>query len=286
MAAESDALSRAELECLLAIGNGDAALLMIYARLKGRGAVMPGWSEERLRSARMLLRDAGLLAQGDSGAAAGGRPSYPASEMQNPAFTDLARETERILGKPLSSQDLQILYGMYEWRGLPPDVLHLLIHYCRAQTERRCGPGSRPSLRQIDREAGVLAEQSLYTHGQAEDYIRRKEELQEKRAQVFRHLGFDHPLSNTEKKYVNEWIALGFDEETIGLAYDITVTKLRKMSWPYCNKIILNWHEKGWHTAGEVEAGDAKPAARRPSAPPPVRGGIGHTREVLRKIKR
>ena len=287
-----DVLSRAELERLLAIGSGDAALLLIQHRLKGQNSpvAMPGWPDERLLAARILLRDAGLLPAADSAVNAG-RPAYPAAEvasgrLRDPAFAGLARECERLFGKPLSSQDLQILYGMYDWRGLPPDVLHLLIHFCAAQSERRYGSGGRPpGLRAIDKEAAVWAELGLFTHQQAEEYIREKEETQERVTQAFHKLGFSRPPSKTEKEHVTKWLSLGFDMDAIALAYDITVTNTGKMSWPYCGKIIMNWHEKNCHTVSEIEATDKKPSAAKPQAAPAKgRGGVDHAREVLQRI--
>lgn len=291
-------LSPSETERLLAIGSGDAALLLMYARQKGLAwpDAMPGWAGERLQEARTLLRDAGFFTAPvpDTGS---GRPSYPAAEIKSgglsdPAFAHVARETERLLGKPLSSQDLQFLYGMYDWRGLPPGVLLLLIHFCLSEAERRYGPGGRaPSLRQIDREAAIWAGEGLFTEPLAEAYIQQKEQSQEKASRVFRHIGvFPRRPSPTEKKYVAEWLSLGFDIEAIALAYDKTVTATGKMAWAYCHKILTSWHGQGLHSAGEIEARAGKPPSGRPDggqAPPaPRRGGIDHTREVLNRIKR
>ena len=32
--------------------------------------------------------------------------------------------------------------------------------------------------------------------------------------------------------------------------------KCKELKWPYMNKILCSWHQKGLHTLAEVEAGD------------------------------
>lgn len=289
-------LSHAEAERLLAIGDGDAALLLLYARQNNLPwpEHMPGFSPERLHASRALLRDAGLLFS-NAAPVAKERPNYRASEIASCGLTDAAfahvvKETERLLGKPLSSQDLQILYSMYDWRGFSPGVLLLLVHYCIAESERRYGAGVRlPSIRQIDREAAAWEQEGLFSETEAEEYIRKKDDSLRQETKVYQSIGvFPRQPSPTEKKYVALWLSLGFDYEAIALAYDKTVTATGKMAWAYCHKILTSWHEQGLHRVSEIESKGQKPSAKNsPGSPLPSSGqnGLDHTRRVLERIK-
>ena len=55
-------------------------------------------------------------------------------------------------------------------------------------------------------------------------------------------------------------------DAAIERAYDKTILKCKELKWPYMNKILTSWHEKGLHTLREVEDGD-RPAPRRQTAP-------------------
>ena len=65
----------------------------------------------------------------------------------------LVPQTEEKLGKRLKTADLQILAGLYDDLGLPADVIYLLVCHCVTRSEERYGPGRRPTLRQIEKEA-------------------------------------------------------------------------------------------------------------------------------------
>ena len=66
-------------------------------------------------------------------------------------------------------------------------------------------------------------------------------------------------LTAPESRYIKQWLEMGFDEETIGLAYERSCLNTGGLAWPYINKILLRWHEAGLHTADQIRSGDRKP---------------------------
>ena len=67
-------------------------------------------------------------------------------------------------------------------------------------------------------------------------------------------------LTAPEKRYMKQWLEMGFDEHAIGMAYERSCLNTGGMSWPYVHKILLRWHEAGLHTLAEIQAGDQKPS--------------------------
>ena len=67
-------------------------------------------------------------------------------------------------------------------------------------------------------------------------------------------------LTAPELRYMKQWLEMGFDEETIGLAYERSCLNTGGLAWPYIHKILLSWHEQGLHTAQQVQGGERKPA--------------------------
>ena len=82
-------------------------------------------------------------------------------------------------------------------------------------------------------------------------------------------------------------VDLGFETDAILMAYDRTVTQTGGLKWPYMNKIIHNWHDKGLHTPEEIQAGDCLPSRRKgnqTAGEPPALRSPGGEKESLRKF--
>ena len=62
-----------------------------------------------------------------------------------------------------------------------------------------------------------------------------------------------------EKRYLKQWLEMGFEEEAIGLAYERSCLHTGGLSWPYVNRILTSWHEQGLHTLQQIQNGDRKP---------------------------
>ena len=154
--------------------------------------------------------------------------------------------------------------GLYDFLGLPSDVIFLLVGFCCERTAASFGPGRRPTLRQIEREGYLWARKGLFTQESAAAHIRRVQASREKLPRLMKLLGLgDRAPSPSEERYLLGWIDMGFGPEAVALAYDKTVLKCKELKWPYLNKILQNWHQKGLHTPEEISQGD------RLSAPPP-----------------
>ena len=62
----------------------------------------------------------------------------------------------------------------------------------------------------------------------------------------------DRELSETQKRFVDGWIAMGFGADAVGIAYDRTMVKTGKLAWEYIDTIMKNWHKRGIHTKREI----------------------------------
>ena len=93
----------------------------------------------------------------------------------------------------------------------------------------------------------------------AEAYIKRQEKQEEGLEQVRKAMGLtDRALSASEKRYIEEWLDLGFSPEAIEMAYDRTVTNTGSLKWKYMNSIIQSWHAKGLLKPDEIERLDRR----------------------------
>lgn len=239
-----------------------------------------GWTPERFRRALGVLARQGLVSMpGQSGDAvpppgpmppardAGQRPEYTRADMaralEGEEFKGLTGAVEERLGKKLTTPDLAILLGLYDQLGLPADVVYLLVNFCAERTVQRYGQGRKPTMRQIEKEGYTWARLGLMTQESASAYIRKYQKGREALPRMMRLLRLgDRPPAPSEERYLLAWDGMGFEDEAIELAYDKTVVKCKELKWPYMNKILCSWHERGLHTLAQIEAGD-RPGRRR-----------------------
>lgn len=277
---------------LLSMGDGTCALLYLYALRKNGGfstamaASDLKRTELEITNAAERLRQSGLF----SGAAPEKKP-LPAEELPQYAAEDIAaaaardngftavlEETQRILGKTLSRSDVDVLFGIYDYLGLPPEVMVLLVNHCVETTRERMGAGRLPSMRTIEKEAYAWFNREIMTLEQAELFLQAKRERNENLGEIKRILQINgRGFSATERSYVEGWLEMGFDAEAIALAYDKTVVKTGGLQWKYMNSILNSWHGKGLHTVEDINRGDRREA-------PPAAGGGRDDSELLKRF--
>lgn len=268
---------------LLEAGDGDCALLYL-ALLQGGGDGERArralrWDEQRLSEAARRLAALELMRpeQAPKPAALEQRaadqpPEYTRADLaaaldREAEFKSLYLSIEDCLGRPLSDTDLRSLYTMYDFLALPAEVILLLAHYCVLETERRYGPGRRPRMSGVKKEAFHWKRQGLDTAERAEAYLRKQEALSGRERDLLLLVGIHgRAATDREREYLSAWSDMGFADDAIRLAYERTLFQKQNMSWPYMNSILKRWHQAGLHTAAQVEAGD-RPAPRPSSQP-------------------
>lgn len=282
---------------LLALGDADAALVYLYLLRRGNLQGL-GWPTPRLQAAADKLSACGLTAKTQVQVCA----PVPEPEAQAPEYTldditaalgrgspfsALADEVERRLGKKLSTTDLKTLYTLYDHLALPTEVILLIVGWCELEVERKYGPGRKPFLSQIRREAFRWAREGVDTAPRAEEYLQRQMSQRTREGEIARLLDLpQRPLVEREQKYIAGWLEMGFDNDALRLAYEKTVmgTASKSMDWRYMNGILRRWHEKGLHTAAQIQSGDSAP--RRAAAAPPAADPDRRAREDLERARR
>lgn len=277
---EKTLLTAEEADRLLACADGTAALLYLHILRSGglslsKAAGVLKRSEAEVALAADTLRRLGLLEGLRERLPQEETPEYTAEDIvrradSDSAFAGVVSEAERSLGRVLSSNDLRLLFGIYDHLGLPADVIMLLLHHCIETYQARSGPGRMPTMRYIEKEAWYWAEQEILNLDTAEEHIRRERQRRELSQQVKNALQIrDRALTAGEQRYIDEWLALGYGPESLAIAYDRTVLSTGKLAWKYMDRIVRSWSEKGLFTPEEIEAGDSRRSGPKcqPAAP-------------------
>ena len=306
-------INSAALDSLITAHDGDVALLYLHV-LRNGGLSRDDAARELCRTmdeisgAAEKLSRMGLLGGKNSPAAAEKAESTPAPRpVQEPedrmpeytaadisrrskedgVFAGLLDECAKVIGHSLSTNDMKLLFGIYDYLALPPEVIMELLNYCGELYAQKYGSGRRPSVRTIEKQAYSWANQEILTLEQAERYINFQRQRRSSMGSIAALLGIkDRHLSPSEERYIGSWLDMGFGEEAIAIAYDRTVTATGSLKWPYMNKILLNWHEAGIHSADEINEKDGRRGRAQAAAP---KGGnteinMDRLRDALNKI--
>jgi len=263
---ESIHADRADVQKLLLAANPDAALLYIYLK---SGNPMIGAEEAlklsatRVSCAGATLRQLGLWSEEKSAhIPAGERPSYSERDVLEASDTDvsfrsLCGEVQRVLGRNLNTEELKILLGFVRYLGLPGEVISVLVCYCRDRARQKSG--RNPSLRAIEKEAYFWAEHDIDTLEEAAAFIHSRNLRETRISRLMHQLQIrGRSLTAAEERYAQSWIEMGFDEESIAMAYERTCLNTGGLNWSYMNRIMERWHGQGLHTAEAIRTGDKK----------------------------
>lgn len=313
---ETVTLSGQTIDKLLRAGDGDAALLYLYI-LKTRGQSTSDEAAEALRksaggiaTATALLSRLGLIkiddgkvTDEDSGELTDTPPEEPRSysfdEIKHELtpgsnFSLVVEETQRSLGKILSPDELLRLFGIYDGLRLPPEVIMQLITHCISES-RLSGDGRMPPMRYIEKAAYTWEREGIFSLDKAEEYLKTLDARKGLRGEMKRVLQIrDREFSATEKRYIDGWIANGFDAGAVEIAYDRTIVKTGKLTWGYIDSIMSSWHNKNLHTPREIMEKDKmsdRSAARTGKKSSEQRFGAPNSEDIermerlLKKIK-
>lgn len=267
MMTEELKISQKDMRLLLSAASPDAALLYLYTHSGNEwkdAAAELHMSESRLGCAEATLRQLGLL-QDDrvSRIAPGERPSYSERDVLDAMdgdgdFRGLYGEVQRLLGRSLNTEELKILLGFVRYLGMTPELVSVLVCYCKERARRR-GSLRNPSLRTIEKEAYAWAERGIESVEDAAAFIQ-SENVRNSR--ISRLMGLlqirGRALTPAEERYAKSWLDMELSEELISMAYERTCLNTGGLNWAYMNKILQRWHDQGLRTAEDVRTGDRK----------------------------
>ena len=268
MHTEDVKIEKSELCKLLSAANADAALLFLYLRA-GNDPEQAGsalqLNASRLSCAGAALRQLGLWTAEEKKFIPGERPAYSEQDVicamdTDRDFKSLYGEIQSRLGRSLNTEELKIILGFVRYLNLPPDVISVLVCYCKERARQK-GSLRNPSLRTIEKEAYAWAERGIDTLEEAAAYIQSQNVRNSRMGRLMQLLQIrGRNLTPGEEKLANAWLEMGFGEDVLLLAYEKTCLNTGGFNWRYMNTILTRWHEAGLQTLEQIKNGDRKPA--------------------------
>ncbi|MCL2198495.1 MAG: DnaD domain protein, partial [Defluviitaleaceae bacterium] len=192
------------------------------------------------------------------------RPQYTAQELacyrtESRDIERLFSRAEKTLGKLLSYNDMNVIFGFHDWLRLPIEVIEYLLTYCAENDHRSLRYIEKCALDWADNDIASLEQALLYVQNFDRDY-----------RLILQHMGqvSGYPTPS-HRKYMKKWLhEWRFPLELITEACDRCIEQISKPNFKYVDKILSEWHKKGITTLEAVTEADAafakeaKPALR------------------------
>lgn len=158
---------------------------------------------------------------------------------------------ESILSRPITSVEHKTVVHILEFLKLPADVVLMAIEYCVSI--------DKISARYIEKVCTSWADNGIRTHELAEQYLNLLKQSRLNEMKVQKIFGIEsRNLIDSERNFINRWLnEFKFDVDVIKLAYEKTINAIGKLAFPYINKILLSWFEKGYKTLDDVQVNES-----------------------------
>lgn len=267
MKAEALQIEESALRKLFGAANPDAALLYLFIHSGNTPEEAESalhFTASRYACASAVLRQLGLWPEERrSSIAPGERPAYSEGDVLSAmsgdkSFRGMYEEVQQVLGRSMNTEELKILLGFVRYLGLSPQLVHMLVHFCKNRAHQR-GTSRNPSLRSIEKEAYYWAENGIDTVEEASAYIQNQNFRASRLFRIMEILQIrGRNLTAAEEKYASNWISMGMDDSAISLAYERTCLNTGGLNWSYMNKILQRWGQQGLLSAEAVRSKDQK----------------------------
>ena len=179
--------------------------------------------------------------------------SKPSSEQimtrckEDPEILAMFSDIEKMLGKTLGYDSRSTLLMIHDHYGLPIEVIYMLVDYCKSV--------GKSGFSYISKVGKTWGEKEIDTIEKADEQIKILNSCNKLWKEFAEMAGIQNPRpSSSQSAYLRTWsVELKFNVEMIYLAYEEMLNHSSKISFPYMNKILMNWHSKGIKTPDDIE---------------------------------
>ncbi len=199
----------------------------------------------------VIMRRGGSLVLAAGTSDNGRLPSYNSETIAMRAESDkkwcaLRTAAEQILGKLLNENDINTLFSIYDYLGMPDSVIVVLLEYCAGE--------GKTNMKYIEKTAISWSDEQIYTLEAAQkkaDTLIKAKQLEGK---IKSALGLgERNLTTKEKGFIEVWTnKFGYGLSEIVYAYEQSADNTGKISFPYMNRVLESAYKKGLKSADEM----------------------------------
>lgn len=168
----------------------------------------------------------------------------------------LMENIQSILKRPINHTEQLALINLFEYYGFSVGIILMLFDYCEQI--------GKTKVAYAESIAKSWFERDIVTHEAVEKEIIRMVDQNTIENKIINAFGLEQKLTPKQKEFLNKWLSFGYDIEMISYAYEKCVDQTNKIHFPYINKIIETWAEKGYKNKNDVINLDEKQKVEKP----------------------
>lgn len=165
------------------------------------------------------------------------------------ALKSTVDECQQLIGHIFNPTETETLVGLYDWLGVDSDfIITLTAYYTRKK------PGC--NVRYIQKAATDLVNSGIDTIEALDGYLKELSLYDGLAGKLRGWLGIgERTYTKKENATIKHWITdLGYGEDIVKYAYDITVENTLSFNFSYANKILEGWYKEGVRSVSDAEA--------------------------------
>lgn len=161
-------------------------------------------------------------------------------------LSTLFMEAQAILGKTIGYEGQAVLIMMHDGYGLPIEVILMAVQY--AVDQKKTG------YSQIAKIGKLWSENEVNTIEAVDEFISEHTVVDEtwEKLRSLTEITNRNPTEK-QRRLLTVWVKeYGYNADMIYYAYEESIDRTGKMSMPYMDKIIANWHKSGVKTPTDI----------------------------------
>ncbi len=169
-----------------------------------------------------------------------------ARTKESAEIAELFEDAQKKFGRTLGYDGQCTLLMMHDQYGLPVEVILMLIEYCVSI--------HKTSNSFIAAVAKNWGEEEIDTLEKAMEKVEALQQCRNLWNKLKQSTGLAAPNpTSAQAEFLRRWkYELGYDIEMILLAYEEMADRCTRLSFPYINKVLTTWHEKGFTSPQQV----------------------------------
>ena len=183
-------------------------------------------------------------------------PTAIADAVQNSeSLQTLFRMVQQLYGRPLNFMEEQSLVWLHDYLNFSSDIILMVVSYCHSI--QKC------NVRYIEQILIRWWNQGITTLQQAQEEIKDMEQRHSYLAQIMRLLEMRRNPTPKQMEFIDDWKQKAIPMDLIRYAYEKTVEKTDRLSFPYMQSILNDWTKAGYQTRAEVDLNEKPPESPR-----------------------
>lgn len=170
--------------------------------------------------------------------------------LNNSETTDMLKDIEKILARPLSSKEMEIYLGWQRDFSFPSELILILIEYCSSK--------GKNNFRYIEKVAESWHDMNIKTVEEAQHHIKQNEDKWSKIRRILSYLGMNtSEVMKPQEEMLEKWLFIyKFNMDIIQKACDICFERLNRADFKYIDGILSKWNQNNIRTLEDIALKD------------------------------